>query len=128
MRILKYLKFHPLQQKRLLIFSLSCGLIIAGIAEPGPSFNVRLNCDEINASFEVTSGTGGGPNNAIILDIKDAERTSLIISLVGPKKLFLRDVKESEIKNLAKGTYSLVIVGRAESSGYCPKHFQVIIN
>jgi hypothetical protein len=129
MRIFKYLKDDTLPPKHFILFlSLSFLLGVAG-AEPTPGSpsKVVMKCNEINASFEIIRDTSGGSNNSIKIDIKEVEMSSLIISLVGPKKIFLNDVNEKEIRNLAKGTYSLVIVGRDETSGYCPKHFQVFI-
>jgi hypothetical protein len=129
MRIFKYLRYDTLPSKHFILFlSFSFLLGVAG-AEPAPGSpsKVVMKCNEIKASFEIIRDTSGGSNNSIKIDIKEVEMSSLIISLVGPKKIFLNDVNEKEIRNLAKGTYSLVIVGRDESSGYCPKHFQVII-
>lgn len=129
MRISKYLRYDTLSQKHLILFlSFAFFVGVAG-AEPAPGslLKVSLKCNEINASFEIIQDTSGGSNNSIKIDLKEVETSSLIISLVGPKKIFLKDLKDNEIRNLAKGTYSLVIVGRDESSGYCPKHFQVII-
>ncbi len=129
MRISKYLRYDTLNLKHFILF-LSFGFL-AGVAAaepaPGSLLKVSLKCNEINASFEIIQDTSGGSNNSIKIDLKEVETSSLIISLVGPKKIFLKDLKDNEIRNLAKGTYSLVIVGRDESSGYCPKHFQVII-
>lgn len=129
MRISKYLRYDTLSQKHLILFLSFAFLVGVAGAEPAPGSpsKVSLKCNEINASFEIIKDTSGGSNNSIKIDLKEVETSSLIISLVGPKKIFLKDLKDNEIRNLAKGTYSLVIVGRDESSGYCPKHFQVII-
>jgi hypothetical protein len=94
---------------------------------PHPSSKVNQKCQEINISYEVIKDKSGTDKSSIKIETKDTQISELIISLVGPKKLFLRDITEMEIKNLSKGTYSLVIVGREESAGYCPRHFQVLI-
>jgi hypothetical protein len=128
MNISRYLRCHTLSLKHLIvIFLFTCPLVAPG-AEPAAeiSRNGSQECNEIISSFAVIQDTNGGSNNSIVVDLKE-ERTSFIISLVGPKRLFLQDVNDNEIKNLGKGNYSLVIVGRDESSGYCPKHFQIII-
>lgn len=89
---------------------------------------VNVDCRELDVSVEVTKDINEGINNTIKIDLKDLKSSSVIISLVGPKKLFRKDIQDTEIKNLSKGTYSVVIVGRDESMGYCPKHIQVIID
>jgi hypothetical protein len=94
---------------------------------PRPSFYGNPKCKEINITFEVISDPTTGTNNTIKIDLKEVKSAEVIISLVGPKKIFLQDIRESEIKNLSKGTYSLVVVGKEESSGYCPTTFQVYI-
>jgi len=93
----------------------------------GSSLVGTQNCKEMEVSYQVVNDSNGGTDKSIVIDLKQIEKSSVIISLVGPNKFFLKDVNENEIKNLKKGTYSLVIVGRSESSEYCPKHFQVII-
>jgi hypothetical protein len=90
----------------------------------GSTVGVTQNCKELDVTYQVVNDPNGG---TILIDLKQIEKSSVIISLVGPNKLYLKDVNENEIKNLKKGTYSLVIVGRSKSSDYCPKHFQVII-
>jgi len=129
MNIFKYLRYPILSPKYLIVFFLFTLPFVAPGAEPDPTISLigYQACKEINASFEVNQVTQGGSNNSIVFDLKESDRTSFIISLIGPKKLFIQDVNENEIKNLSKGTYSLVIVGRDESSGYCPKHLQIII-
>lgn len=94
---------------------------------PKPSSKAYQKCKEINVSYVVVKDPNAGDKSAIIIEVKDTQTSELIISLVGPKKLFFRDISEMKIKNLSKGTYSLVIVGREESAGYCPRHFQVVI-
>ncbi len=129
MNISRYLRYHTLSLKRSMVIFLFTFPSVAPGAEPAPEISQKESqeCKEINSSFEVIQDTNGGSNNSIVVDLKEVKRTSFIISLVGPKRLFLQDVNDNEIKNLGKGNYSLVIVGREESSGYCPKHFQIII-
>jgi hypothetical protein len=129
MSLVRQLLFNTLFVRSLIIILVFQSMVIAADATPSPypSFKEDQKCKEIDISFEVTNDPTASTNHSIKLDMKEVKSTSVIISLVGPKKLFLQDIKESEIKNLSKGTYSLVIVGREESSGYCPKQFQVII-
>jgi len=129
MNVFKYFSYDIFSLRHLIVIFLFNLLSVVATAEPTPGSSLKTTqkCNEINASFDVIQDSNGGLTNSIVIDLKGIESPSVIISLVGPKKLFLKDVKENEIKNLGKGTYSLVITGRNESSSYCPKHFQVII-
>jgi len=129
MNIFKYLRYDTLSPKHLIVIFILTLTLVAQGADNAAVLLLKgsLECKEINSSFKVIRDSNGGSNNSIVIDLKEVERTSLIISLIGPKKLFLKDVNSNEIKNLSKGTYSLVIVGRNESSDYCPRHFQIII-
>jgi hypothetical protein len=124
MSIFKFLRFNLLSLKYLIVLTVF-QVLTEVYAEP--ISGRAADCKEIEASFEVISDLSGGMNSSIKIVLKNVETSTVLTSLIGPKKLFLTDIKESEIKDLGKGTYSLVIVGRDESSGYCPKQFQVII-
>jgi len=104
-------------------------LVVSVDAGPAPHSSVYKNqkCKELDVSFEVIQDVNSGTKSSIKIDLKEVKSDEVIISLVGPKKIFLQDVQEREIRNLNKGTYSLVVVGKEESSGYCPTTFQVII-
>lgn len=130
MRVLSYLIGNLGALKSLvliLLFQFLWVLVNAFSPIPKPTSKVYQKCKEINASYELIKETNTGDNNSIKINLKDVQISQLNISLVGPKKMFLQDINEYEIKNLSKGTYSLVLVGREESLGFCPKHFQVII-
>jgi len=133
------LKLNPLRDLihhsislRNLVFILICQfLVFVAVAEPIQhllKLNLPQACKEINASIEVTKVTDGSiNNNTLKINLSEVKGSDLIISLVGSKKIFIHDIRESEVKNLEKGTYTLVLVGREESSGYCPKQIQVLI-
>jgi hypothetical protein len=129
MRIIRCLMYTNRTLKGLLVlfFFLFLGVVVYASPTPNPSSKAYQKCKEINVSYKVIKDRNTGDKGSIKIDLKDAQISQLIISLVGPKKFFLRDITEMEIKNLDKGTYSLVIVGREESAGYCPMHFQVVI-
>ena len=129
MRIIKCLMCTDRTLKGLLLLFLLPFLWVAADASPllDPSSKAYQKCKQINVSYEVIKDQNAGDKSSIKIDVKDTQTSELVISLVGPKKIFLRDITELEIKNLSKGTYSLVIVGREESAGYCPRHFQVVI-
>jgi hypothetical protein len=99
--------------------------LLAAFTFPGPPASVNAkDCEEITVevSGELSSNQATG---SIKIDLKGMDGSKLIISVVGPKKFYLKDNKENEIKNLTRGIYSVVVVGREESYNYCPRHFTV---
>jgi len=127
MRIIKCLMITSRTLKGFLVLFFLPFLWVVADASSSPNPSSYQKCKEINASYEVVKDRSMDDKSSIKIDLKDTQTSELIISLVGPKKLFLNDITDVEIKNLSKGTYSLIIVGREESVGYCPKHFQVVI-
>jgi len=129
---LRDLRYHSISIRNLVFIFCCLFLFVAAAAEPiQPSVNINMpqKCKEIVVSIEVTKDTDAGINDSTLkINLSEVNGSDLIISLVGPKKIFIKDIRESEIKNLTKGSYSLVLVGREESSGYCPKQIQVLIN
>lgn len=123
MRLVRYLLLNTLHLRSLIVIFVLQFLVWVADATvtPNPPLHSDQKCKEIDISFEVIN------NHSIKIDLKEVQSTAVIISLVGSKGLYLQDIKESEIKDLSKGTYTLIIVGRLESAGYCPKQFQVII-
>ncbi len=123
MRLVRYLLLNTLFLRSLIIIFFFQFLVSVADATATPDLPLRSDqkCKEIDISYEVIN------DHSIKIDLKEMKSAAVIISLVGSKGLYLQDIKESEIKDLSKGTYTLIIVGRLESSGYCPKQFQVII-
>jgi len=128
---LRYLIHHSLSLRKLVFILICQFLFFVAVAEPIQpllDINPPQACIEINASIEVTKDTDAGiNNNTLKINLSEVNGSDLIVSLVGPKKIFIQDIRESEVRNLAKGTYMLVLVGREETSGYCPKQIQVLI-
>jgi hypothetical protein len=129
MRVMKRLMYTDRTLKGFFVLLFLPFLCVVANASPSPNPGSKAfqKCKEINVSYVVVKDRNTDDKSSIKIDVKETQISELIISLVGPKKLFLRDITEMEIKNLSKGTYSLVIVGREESAGYCPRHFQVVI-
>lgn len=92
------------------------------------TINGESNCKKLNvkveAKYEAQDKTKKG---SIVIDYKDENASSLIVSVVGPNKFYIKSLKESELKGLSKGIYSVVIVGKDDSQNYCPTHIQLEI-
>lgn len=84
-------------------------------------------CKKIDIKADVKFESENKQKGTIVIDYKGHNPSSLLISVVGPKKYYYKDLKESELKGLSKGVYAVVVVGREESSNYCPTHIQVEI-
>jgi hypothetical protein len=104
-------------------------VVMAGICasftfRPGQDTVKNSACQEIDIMVEGMRRESGG---SIKIDFKQSEPSRLMVSIIGPKKFYIKDSRETEIKNLAKGMYSVVVVGREESYNYCPRHFTIDI-
>jgi hypothetical protein len=84
-------------------------------------------CKKIDIKAEVKFESDSKETGTLVIDYKGHNASSLLISVVGPKKYYYKDLKESELKGLSRGVYAVVVVGRDESSNYCPTHIQVEI-
>jgi hypothetical protein len=84
-------------------------------------------CKKIDIKADVKFESDNKETGTIVIDYKGHNASSLLISVVGPKKYYYKDLKESELKGLSRGVYAVVVVGRDESSNYCPTHIQVEI-
>jgi hypothetical protein len=97
-----------------LIFS--CGICLA-----------QSDCKEVKASIEVFQAQNEAENGSIKINFNGQSGASFILTLIGPKQYYLKDIQETEIKGLKKGTYTLVVNGRKEQDNFCQKHFEFMI-
>jgi hypothetical protein len=97
-----------------------------GLRDLNSNFSVTA-CKKIDIKADVKFESENKQKGTIVIDYKGHNPSSLLISVVGPKKYYYKDLKESELKGLSRGVYAVVVVGREESSNYCPTHIQVEI-
>jgi len=86
------------------------------------------NCKEIKATMEVFQAGQKAEKASITIDFHGHPISELFVTLIGPKGYFEKDIQESEIKDLQKGTYTLVITSKRKEDNYCQKHFGFTIN
>jgi hypothetical protein len=110
-----------------LILLISITLISFSSIDSGSKPFNNQKCVEIDASVEALRKNGNASRGSIKIDFKNLKRSDFIVTVIGPKRLVLKDVSDEEVKELSRGSYSVVIVERTESIGYCPKHFKVEI-
>ena len=87
----------------------------------------QADCKEIEASIKVLDANQGKQNGSVKIDFKGQANSNFIVHLVGPKAYFQKDLKETEVKELKQGGYTLVLTGRKEKDNFCQKHFEFII-
>jgi hypothetical protein len=85
------------------------------------------NCKKPDVKVEAKYEAQNKKKGTLVIDYKDENASSLIVSVVGPDKFYIKSLKESELKGLSKGIYSVVIVGKDDSQNYCPTHIQLEI-
>lgn len=85
------------------------------------------NCRKIEVNADVRYESTNKKKGTIVIDYKGQDEAQFRVSVIGPEKYYLKDLQDKEIKGLSKGRYSVVIVGKDESSNYCPTHIQVVI-
>ena len=88
--------------------------------------NAQTGCKDIKATIEVFQAGQKGEIASVMIDFHGQSNAELSISLIGPKGYFKKDIQESEIKDLQKGTYTIVFSSKKEDN-FCMKHFEVII-
>jgi hypothetical protein len=89
--------------------------------------NAQSNCKDIKATIEVFQAGQKAQKASVVIDFHDQPQSSFEVFLLGSKGFAKRDILETEIRDLAKGQYTLVFSSRREEDGYCIKHFEFII-
>ena len=85
------------------------------------------DCKNPDVKVEAKYESQDKKKGILVIEYKDENASSLIVSVVGPNKFYIKSVKESELKGLSKGSYTVVIVGKDDSQNYCPTHIQLEI-
>jgi hypothetical protein len=88
----------------------------------------QSGCKEIKATIEVFQVGQKSEKASVTIDFHGQPTISFIVSIIGPKTFFKKDIKETELNELQKGTYTLVFAGRHEEDNYCMKHLEFTIN
>jgi uncharacterized membrane protein len=81
------------------------------------------NCKEIKATIEVFQSGQKAEKASLAIDFHGHPISDLFVTLIGPKGYFEKDIQETEIKDLQKGTYTLVITSKRKEDNFCQKHF-----
>lgn len=102
-------------------------ILSSGFFSINDSFSKVTECKNIDINAEVLYDKSNRKRGTIVIDYKENDESLFRISIVGPKKFYINDLKEKEVKGLSSGSYSVVIVGKDESLNYCPTHIQVVI-
>lgn len=93
--------------------------------------NAFAQCKKIEAEAKVVE-VGGGPGESmtrsIIIDFKGRSSEDFTVSLFGPNRNNELHSTKSEFRNLSRGTYLIVIVGKREGDNYCPQSINITIN
>jgi hypothetical protein len=85
-------------------------------------------CREIRATIEVSQAGQKTEKASLTIDFRGQSSSSLNVTLIGPKGFFRKDIQENKVKDLEKGTYTLVITSKKEEDNFCQKHFGFTIN
>lgn len=89
--------------------------------------NAQSNCKEIKATIEVFQAGQKEDKGLVTIDFHGQSRYSFEVSIIGTRGYFKKDIQENEIKEIEKGTYTLVFTSRKEEDNFCIKHFEFII-
>lgn len=84
-------------------------------------------CKKPDVTVEAKSDPNDKKKGTLVIDFKNENVSALVVSVVGPKKFYIKNLEESELKGLSKGNYTVVIVGKDDSQNYCPTHIQLEI-
>ena len=93
--------------------------------------NVFAQCKKIDAEAKVVEVAGPSvesKTSSILIDFKGRKSEDFTVSLFGPQKKNELNTDKSEFRNLSKGTYLIVIVGKRERDSYCPQSINITIN
>jgi hypothetical protein len=93
--------------------------------------NVFAQCKKIEAEARVVEVAGASvesKTSSIVIDFKGRRSEDFTVSLFGPKKNNELNTDKSEFRNLSKGAYLIVIVGKKEGDNYCPQSINITIN
>src|SRR5882762_717877 len=90
--------------------------------------NAQTGCKDINATIEVFQAGQKSEKASVAIDFHGLFIGSFKITIIGPQGYYKKDIQESEIKDLLKGTYTLVFVPKDERDNYCMKHFEFTID
>ena len=97
-------------------------LLTFGIAK------AQTDCKDIKATIEIFQAGQKAEKASVTIDFHGQSTSSFTVSIIGPKTFFKKDIKETEVKELHKGTYTLVFAGKREEDNYCMKHLEFTIN
>lgn len=64
---------------------------------------------------------------SIAIDLKGLKLNNLNINLIQPKGKKILDAKTLEFKNLERGEYIVIVIGRSEEDDYCPTYIKLSI-
>ena len=90
--------------------------------------DAQSDCKDIKATIQVIEAGQKSKEASLTIDFNGQASTSFTVSIIGPKSYFKRDVREKEVKELGKGTYTIVFVGKREEDNFCMKHLEFTIN
>ena len=86
------------------------------------------NCKDIKATIEVFQAGQKSEKASVAIDFHGQSVAFFNITIIGPQGFYKKDIQESEIKDLLKGTYTLVFVPKEEKDNFCMKHFEFTID
>jgi len=93
--------------------------------------NTFGQCKKIEAEAnvaEITATSGDSKTSSIVIDFKGRKSEDFTVSLFGPNRNNELNTEKSEFRNLSRGTYLIVIVGKRERDNYCPQSINITIN
>jgi hypothetical protein len=84
------------------------------------------SCEQIQVKVTVVHSTEGKDNGQIHLSFEKDTRF-FNIHLLKTSKDYKLNLNKTDIENLKKGNYTIVVTGKDEKSPYCPKQLEVIV-
>jgi hypothetical protein len=90
------------------------------------SSTAKAQCKSIEAEVSVSEQENG--LGVITVDLKGLDIKKLSVNLFGPKAKNQLGTQKTDFKELGKGKYLIVIVGKSEDDNYCQFTKEVTIN
>ena len=86
-------------------------------------------CMEIKVEMKIQSGDGISPESKVVLEFESADYQDFRLFLFSGDQSDNRlDLEATEINNLSKGNYTLIIQHSDKEENFCPKQFNFKIN
>ena len=89
--------------------------------------NAQDNCKEIKATIEVFQAGQKAGAASVVIDFHGQASSQFAVTLIGPKGYYKKDIIETEVKGLNKGSYTLVFSPKNESDNFCMKRLALTI-